>query len=567
MRRHVRASVPILVLGAILSLTAGACPVAAGPPASRSPDAGQPSPSVAPPAPSLTPGPDREPALAPTEVFGYLPSWELDDGDPIDLGQLTTLAWFGVEAGPDGHIVRVRDGVPSQGWQGWTGEVFGALAGEAQAAGARVVLAVERFAWTAEDEAATIALLSDPGARATLVADVIAAVRERGADGAHLDVEPLPSVVRDDLTALVRELRAAMNAVDPALQLTVAVTPDVSAYDLAALVARDAADALVLLGYEYRTPGAKRSGSIAPLADPAGSDLRESVRAALREVPPDRLVLALPWYGRAWSTRDAQPGSRTRTGDRYLDPSTVNYDVAVARAEVAGRRYDRRQASAWSVYPGTACETCPVAPRQLWYDDVDAFGDKVAFALREGLRGVGIWALGYQGARPELWSALAVARGVTEDSTAPRGTATLSPGSTIEVRAGVPVVGDVVGVDLVADDGTDGTGVAFVRVSTGRRVNASGELREGVTIPATDHLELRVSTGTLVQEVLRPSAPDPTPVPGSPGPSLAPSPRASPRLTPRAAPTARTLSFQWRDVAGNWSKPIGLRVLLRPGAG
>ena len=47
-----------------------------------------------------------------------------------------------------------------------------------------------------------------------------------------------------------------------------------------------------------------------------------------------------------------------------------------------------------------------VSWRQLWYDDVDAFGAKVGFALGKGLRGVGIWALGYQGMRPELWSVL-----------------------------------------------------------------------------------------------------------------------------------------------------------------
>ena len=69
-------------------------------------------------------------------------------------------------------------------------------------------------------ERSTIELLKDARARAALVRDIMATITERGADGVNLDFEPLPRVVRKQFTALVRELRAAMNAVDPTLQLT-----------------------------------------------------------------------------------------------------------------------------------------------------------------------------------------------------------------------------------------------------------------------------------------------------------------------------------------------------------
>ena len=535
-----------LVMGAILPFA----PVRGADATSAAED---PSPAAS---PTLTPGPDRPPALAAHEVFGYLPSWELDDGDPIDLSQVTTLAWFGVEAGPDGHLVRVQeDGAPSLGWDAWMGEDVGALAREAQAAGARVVLVVERFSWTDEDTAETVALLGDPAARAVLVEEIVAAVAARGADGAQLDVEPLPPAVRDGLSALVRELRAAMNASDPALQLTVALTPDVSSYDVKALVGHDAADAVVLMGYEYRTPSAGRSGSLAPLADPAGLDLRETVRTLLSLAPADRVILALPWYGRAWTTRDGEPGSRTRGGDRFLGPTTPIYDVAVGRAEVAGRRYERGQAAAWSVYPGSACDTCPVAPRQLWYDDVDAFRAKVRFALRQGLRGVGIWALGYQGTRPELWSALRVARGAVTDTTAPAGTLTVDTASITGDADGRPVVGDTIALMFTADDGVDGTGVAFVRIATARAVRGSGELRGGVTFPVVDRVLLDTATGDPVQEVLRPAPPDPA---ASASPFAEPT--ASPRPGRAKPPRTRTFFVQWRDVAGNWSAPVATRV-------
>ena len=46
------------------------------------------------------PGPAPAP-LAEREVFGFLPYWELSRASSIDFDVLTTLAWFGVEAGRD----------------------------------------------------------------------------------------------------------------------------------------------------------------------------------------------------------------------------------------------------------------------------------------------------------------------------------------------------------------------------------------------------------------------------------------------------------------------------------
>ncbi len=230
---------------------------------------------------------------------------------------------------------------------------------------------------------------------------------ETGADGVNLDFEPLPQSVRGEFVRLVRELRRTLDAVDPALQLTFDLTPDVESFPLRRLVADGAADAAVLMGYEYRTSGSKVAGSVAPLRVSDGLDLRESVERALA-----RASLGPGHPGTALvrprvvdeDCHDGRP--RTRQSDRYISPSTATYRLSVPRAASAGRRYDRTQASAWTVYRSRACESCPLSWRQLWYDDVDSVRAKAGFALRKELRGIGMWALGYEGSRPELWSAL-----------------------------------------------------------------------------------------------------------------------------------------------------------------
>lgn len=48
----------------------------------------------------------------------------------------------------------------------------------------------------------------------------------------------------------------------------------------------------------------------------------------------------------------------------------------------------------------------PSAWRQCWYDDAQSLALKYDFVLDRGLAGVGMWALGYDGALPELWTEL-----------------------------------------------------------------------------------------------------------------------------------------------------------------
>ncbi len=488
------------------------------------------------------------------EVFGFLPYWELGRSDGIDLDTLTTLAWFGVEAGRDGRLVReTPEGELTPGWAGWTSEEFAALRERAQAAGVRVVLTIEQFSWSEAGRRETKKLLSDPAARAMLAREITDSVTAAGADGVNLDFEPLPRSSRGDFVQLVRKVRRVLDTADPSLQLTFDLTPDVTSFPLKRLVAEGAADAAVLMGYEYRTPGSKVAGSVAPLRDPDGLDVRDSVERAVSRAPAERVILAMPWYGRAWSTRTAEVGARTRRSDRFLASSTAFYRVSVPRAASAGRLYDAKQASAWSVYGSQACETCPLSPRQLWYDDVDSVRAKVGLARRKGLRGVGIWALGYEGERTELWSALRYAMDRPQDEIAPVGTARISGESVLGQRDELPVVGETVTLELSAMDGIGGSGVAFVRVARRGQVGEDGELKRGTTYPAVESVSVTMPDVDPADEVFAPDVVSPSPEP------------ASDEVL--AEPGVVAIRVQWRDIAGNWSAPVTLRAYFDPGAG
>ena len=250
---------------------------------------------------------------------------------------------------------------------------------------------------------------------------------DRGLDGVNLDIEPIPERLADEYVELVRTVRTALDEVDPELGLTLEVHPSLVGYDLAGLTGEGAADRAIIMGYEYRGDGAATTGSQAPLADDSGSDLRTTIDGALAQVGGDKLIVALPWYGRAWSADSPEPGAATVSGEEIDGPATVDYDAAVLQAIESGREYATGQESAWTSYVSQDCTDCPATWRQLWYDDHDSFGAKVDHALGAGLAGVGIWALGFDGDRPELWSALRQRIMRTVDEQAPNGSASLEP--------------------------------------------------------------------------------------------------------------------------------------------
>ena len=344
------------------------------------------------------------------QVFGFLPYWELADRSTrLDYRLLSTIAYFGVGVDADGDLVRRNsDGSTTVGWAGWTSSRMTSVIGAAHRRGTRVVLTVQSFAWTTNQAATQSALLGSAAARLKLARQIAAAVRDRGADGVNLDFEPLVAGRSDEFVALVRTVRTELNRIARGYQLTFDTTGSIGNYPIEAATAPGAADAIFVMGYDYRTASSGTAGSIAPMGGP-GYDLIDTVLAFTDRVPARKLILGLPYYGRAWSTVSAAPRSKTQTGSKFGWSASVTYDAAIALARKHGRRYDARDASAWFAYKRRSCSAasgCVTTWREVYYDDAQSLRKKYDMINRYGLRGAGIWALGYEGTRPELYGAI-----------------------------------------------------------------------------------------------------------------------------------------------------------------
>jgi len=345
------------------------------------------------------------------QVVGFLPYWQL--GDPsttLNDSLLSTIAYFSVGVDRSGNLVKTNsDGSTSTGWGGWTSSQLTTVINQAHQQGTRVVLTLQMFAWTRSDAATQGAFLGDAAARNNLASQAAAAVRDRGADGINLDFEPIASGHAADFTALIRSIRTQLDAIAPGYQLSFDTTAETANYPLEDATAPGGADFVFVMGYDYRTDGASTAGSIAPLNGPI-YDLTETVQAYIARVPASKIVLGLPYYGRAWSTVSNAPNSTNQSGTEYGASVSVTYVDAVAVAATNGSQYDPIEHSAFSVYQRQNCTStygCVTSWRELYYDDAQSLGEKYDMVNAFGLSGVGMWALGYDGTRPELYQELA----------------------------------------------------------------------------------------------------------------------------------------------------------------
>jgi spore germination protein YaaH/flagellar hook assembly protein FlgD len=344
------------------------------------------------------------------QVFGFLPYWELNDASThLDYGLLSTIAYFGVGVDAAGNLVkRNRDGSTSVGWAGWASARMTAVIEAAHRRRTRVVLTVQSFGWTAGQASVQAALLDSPKARLTLARQIAAAVRDRGADGVNLDVEPIVAGRSAGFVALVRSIRTELNKIARGYQLTFDTTGSIGNYPIEAATAPGAADAIFIMGYDYRTASSATAGSISPLTGD-GYDLVDTILAYTDRVPARRLILGIPYYGRAWSTVSDAPRARTQSGTKFGPSTSVTYSKAVELAKAHGRRYDSREGAAWVAYRRRTCSGahgCVMTWREVYYDDARSLRAKYDTINRYGLRGAGIWALGYDGTRPELYQAI-----------------------------------------------------------------------------------------------------------------------------------------------------------------
>jgi len=216
--------------------------------------------------------------------------------------------------------------------------------------------------------------------------------------GWQLDFEHIDPADKAHYSAFVRRVAAKLHR-DGRL-LSVAVTPRFSdafpddrevpyrtgewgaGFDYRSLGAY--ADFVVLMAYDQHT-------SATPPGPVAGYDwVRAALEYATSRIPPRKLVLGVPLYGREWVVTPSGQISRS-----------LNYDSLsslLGRPEIEVRWHD-----SWRT-PWVQFREEPDT-HTVWYENRRSFEEKLGLVKTLGLRGVAAWRVGFE--NPEFWSVTA----------------------------------------------------------------------------------------------------------------------------------------------------------------
>ncbi|NTW98134.1 MAG: glycoside hydrolase [Oscillochloris sp.] len=264
----------------------------------------------------------------------------------------------------------------------------------AHASNVRVIPSIHNVTSNPE---AVVSVLRDPQRRALHIQNIVDEVLARNYDGIDIDYEALDSSLRDDFSAFIRDLAAALHA--SGKLLTIAVHGKDTDYgglggfqDWAEIGRH--VDQLRIMTYDYHW----RGGSPGPVA-PAYW-IEAVTTYALSVVDPGKVLIGVHFYGYDWPPNGPATPRPWSVIQEIIDEqgATVNFMESNANGRVEESYFSYRS---------------PQGTRQVWFMTRTGLASKIQTVQDLDLAGIAIWQLGYE--KPEYWEA--VRQNMVEDPT------------------------------------------------------------------------------------------------------------------------------------------------------
>ncbi len=339
------------------------------------------------------------------EVFAFAPYWALADESTWDYRLMSTIPYFAITLNWDGTWYQ-----QGGGWQGYFSQDLADLINRAHAAGDRVVLTITTGGTASINDIVTV-----PSITQLAITNILGAVANRGFDGVNIDFEgdgPSPTYpnIQTGLVSFMGQLTSAMHAQKAGSQVSIDTYSGSASWDSGLFRIDTLApnvDAMFIMAYDMsfsNMPG--QAGPTAPINGWTYNDTL-AITQYLTKAPASKIILGVPWYGYLFTTNSNVTYAQT---SRAQAVSYHNGNVELTCGNKVNFGWDAPSQTPWAAWysprSGDPCGDNLGSWVELWYDNVQSLGIKYGLVNAKGIRGAGVWALGYDGGLPEMWSTL-----------------------------------------------------------------------------------------------------------------------------------------------------------------
>lgn len=321
------------------------------------------------------------------EVLGFFPYWMLPKEDQINLTTLTSISLFGLDVNKDGNITTQGENKEAaSGWSMWNDPKLDSFIKKAQARDLKVYITFKSF-----DSLTIESITKSDTAQKNFIANAIFLANSKNLDGVNIDFEYVGSpseAARDGFTRLITNLSIELKRQIPGSTLTIDTYlvsgSDKGLFNIPLL--SEHTDAFVIMGYDMHTPNGS-SGPVSAMGGP--TNIVGYVQNYLEKTAASKLILAVPYYGYDWpKNSDLQTSSENVKTLPYAEIAEVSKNLQLS--------WDDTSQTPFYTYKENGLD------RIVHFDNVRSLGVKYDFINQKGLRGVGIWALGYDGQNQDL---------------------------------------------------------------------------------------------------------------------------------------------------------------------
>jgi len=355
-------------------------------------------------------GPHKRPSYV---VYGYLPYWMLDSAKYLQLNSLTDIAYFGLYINEDGSFKKqILDDsgiyTAEPGYRNWEeNKELDKLITDSKKEGVRFALTV-----IAHEDEANDKFLDCRECWNTLLNNLVIELDSKSIKDVNLNFEYAGYTEESralEFADFTKFLNEELDKIYGDSYVVVSAFADSATKPRISSKLNELgrySDGIFMMAYDFHRPTSDTAGPVSPLnlvENKDDFDLNIMLKDFLSQIAPNKLILGVPYYGYNWVVEDdSKNANRIEGSDQFGFSQSQIYDILMTDIKDLGVAVKWDENAQVPYYTYISPETGSI--RQVFFEDAESLKKKYDFVKSNSLAGVGIWALGYDGDRPELWN-------------------------------------------------------------------------------------------------------------------------------------------------------------------